>query len=606
MDMEKQKEKKLDPEEPKSMVYRLWKKSRDLLKKEEKEGTDGQKPQTEEEAREVFLRESSVDPQAAEWLRLDDPEKDYLALLWQSWEPSRGIKPPYDLTSYLAEQPADEQADQNTPQVQVRQRQERMRRELEHFHLHLQQMARLMLDGSPVEREVFQNACMQIHVTRDLMNAWLFVFPPQGGDHLSAEQVGQFLEESGVVYGVDWALAQRLVEDRIYLKILPIARGRRPVDGTDGELIECIPHETILAVSRNADGSMDYKSSSKTHLIKKGDPVYKLVPPGEPRAGVNLHGAKIPGHAGMAVNFPRIANTMVSSDGYALLSAIDGHIYYENNNFVVEALLVIDGNVDATVGNLDYEGDILVEGDVLEGFTVKATGNISVNGMVENAVLYAGGNITVAKGANGNGTGVLEAEGEIRAKFLENCIAKSSGDIYADSIIWSQIFCRGSLYVQAGRGVIIGGSLVVERFIEVDTIGNASRRPLTLKLGMSAELLARRDELEEELATLQKNLLELSKNLEYLETKDEEVRREKQYAQMKLQKPAMQIQERHLLMQLEHVYTVINDPRGGTLRCGTLYPPVHIEIDGAFATVQEMHTNALVYKSSGGVVVGNC
>ena len=55
--------------------------------------------------------------------------------------------------------------------------------------------------------------------------------------------------------------------------------------------------------------------------------------------------------------------------------------------------------------------------------------------------LSAGGDILLHKGMRGMRTGVLEAEGDITAKFLEDCNIFSRNNIQAEYIINSEVSC---------------------------------------------------------------------------------------------------------------------------------------------------------------------
>ena len=52
-------------------------------------------------------------------------------------------------------------------------------------------------------------------------------------------------------------------------------------------------------------------------------------------------------------------------------------------------------------GNIQFDGSVVIQGDVAKGMSVKATGDIEVAGIVEMASLEAGGNITVKSGVIG-------------------------------------------------------------------------------------------------------------------------------------------------------------------------------------------------------------
>lgn len=561
-----------------SMLYRLWRKSKEALTKKEEEG----ERVTQQEETTAFYHEVAVEKDnLPSWLDEEGP-KDPLRELWMKCGGYGSYAP-------------EEYAPGDQPP------------ELKAFWERIRQTARLMLlgDEAEVSEDSFENTTILLRTSMDNMTEWMFLLPPQGGPDVTPEEIAVALDESRVKFGIDWDLAQRVVQERLYFKLLPIARGQQPVDGTDGKLIECYSRESTLTLKERPDGTIDYKSSGSTRLISIGDVICRLEPPGDPVNGVDVRGAKVQAKAGTPARFPRIKNTVVSPEGDELRSAISGHIYYENDQFMVESLLVIDGNVDGTVGNLNYDGDIRIQGDICEGFTVKATKSITVGGMVASATVIAGGNIVVEKGVNGNGMGRLEAKGKICSKFLENCTAASGGDIVAESIIWSDLFCRGSVTVTAGRGVIIGGSVVALESITAKVVGNSSRRHIDITLGCPPEILEKRDKLEAELSVLQKELSGMIKDINFLQGKTEDPRRNKQYNEFCLKKPLLQMRERRMTEQLKDAYEIISAAKRGTLRCETLFPPARIFIGAGTQMVNEVHNNCLVYGANGEVMIGS-
>lgn len=561
-----------------SMLYRLWRKSKEALAKKEEEG----EAVSVQEAKEAFYQEVAVEKEnIPTWLTEEAP-RDPLRELWEKC----GGHGKYDPEEFF---PGDQPPDMRAFWDQVR------------------RTARLALlgDEAEVAEDSFENTTILLRTSADGMTEWMFLFPPQGGADVSPEEIAVALDESRVKFGIDWDLAQRVVNERLYFKMLPIARGRQPVDGADGKLIECYSRESTLTLKERPDGTIDYKSSGTTRTISIGDVICRLEPPGDPVDGVDVRGSKVPAKPGQPARFPRIKNTVVSPEGDELRSSISGHIYYENDQFVVENLLVIDGNVDGSVGNLNYDGDIRIQGDIGEGFTIKATKSITVGGMVASARVIAGGNILVEKGVNGNGIGSLEAKGKICSKFLENCKAVSGGDIVAESIIWSDLFCRGSVQVMAGRGVIIGGSVVALESINARVIGNSSRRQIDITLGCPPEILEKRDTLEAELSVLQKELSALIKDINFLKGKTEDPRRNKQYNELCLKKPLLQMRERRMTEQLNEAYEIIAAAKRGTLRCETLYPPARIFIGAGTQVVNEVHNNCLIYGANGEVMIGS-
>ena len=89
-------------------------------------------------------------------------------------------------------------------------------------------------------------------------------------------------------------------------------------------------------------------------------------------------------------------------------------------------------DVDNTTGDIEYEGNVIVHGNVRAGFTLKASGDITIMGVVEGANVDAGGNLTVNRGIQGMNKAQIHAGGDIVSKFVENATIVCGGNIETD------------------------------------------------------------------------------------------------------------------------------------------------------------------------------
>lgn len=543
-----------------SLLYRFWLKTR------------GEKAKEEEE-------QGPAQPDLSSPAPCEQAVQDALSLLWREWNPRSSCPGLYDALSA----------------------EERSSGEVRRFGDRIAHEAKRILSMAESAQEQCMDASVMLGLSGDLMSAWIFVFPPRaGGKMLDREMLEGALRAEGISYGIQEDMVLSLTNGERYFQILPIARGLPARNGEDGKL-----YDNLLAgeasEQKNAEGKLEYISFC---MVKKGDVICRASQPTEPVDGISVKGAKVRGIPGKPVQFPRVPNTVLSPQGDALIAAIDGRIAYNNNSFVVDNVLVIGEDVNVEVGDIEYDGDVLVQGDIREGHMVRATGDVLVRGMVENVIIIAGGNITLEQGMNGNGEGRLEAQGEIRTKFLENCTAWAKGSIYAESIICSDVASDDSIYAVDGPGVIIGGSCTALRLIRAQRIGTKSYRETVVANGCSPQLLRRCMQAEQDLDELQKKLDGVVKDTAFLEGQTElSVERKKLLGKLRLDRSVLRMKEKRLSDRLSDIRRQIDNAPAGRIECQILYPNTKVVIGNASLTINSTYRSCVVRLSGGAITV---
>ena len=228
------------------------------------------------------------------------------------------------------------------------------------------------------------DAICRVYVSKDKLIAWCFAFPPyEGGEELSSAMVGMALEKAGVKVGIDPQGMVSMFQEPRYLRLVPMAFGEPPVEGEDGQITENFPRELTREVVVDEHGIADYRAMNYVQIIKKGSVICDITPPVKGTPGIRLDGKPIPPRSVQMPKVPRGVNTTLSEDGRQLLATMDGHLEYTNGAFHVRPVLEIHGDVDYNTGNIDFIGDVQITGDVRENFSVRATGSITVDGIVE-------------------------------------------------------------------------------------------------------------------------------------------------------------------------------------------------------------------------------
>jgi uncharacterized protein (DUF342 family) len=437
-----------------------------------------------------------------------------------------------------------------------------------------------------------------VYIEADGMHAFLFLLPPTGGGlPLTPQQVYPFLAGQQVRFGINEQTVEEACARKRYLTLIPVAAGTLPVHGEDGYIVDHFRRKTEIHYALREDGTMDYRDLGWLQTAEKDQLISEAIPPTPPVAGTTVRGTEMPGRPGKTMLPPSGGGTRLSEDKTRLLAELDGVVGFSFQRFTVTPLLIIQGDVDNTVGDLDVLGDVIIHGDVLEGFNVQATGSITVRGMVEAARLAAGTDIRVGLGINGAGAGHLAAGRDILCKFIENTTVTAGGSVVCDAIVGATVTCDDSLFVNTGKGALIGGAVTVQNRIQAKVIGTANGRQIDLILGSPADFLDEQHELEEKLAELKEQLEAREKNLEFL-SQDAPVPQAGQPDNTDGLKNSILLYRRRVLAaqrSLDELISSRKDYSHCRLIAGTLHTPANVSIGHAFLPVRQTIMDVEMY-----------
>ena len=327
-------------------------------------------------------------------------------------------------------------------------------------------------DEQPVLPDL--DAKAEVFLARNNLTAWLLVYPPVGGGKpLDREALDQALEKQQVRYGVDEALLDTLVrEPGRCFRLFTAARGLAPEAGADGQVIEKFPRVREHKPVEGDYDQMDYTNLGLIYNVEQGGEICRIILPTAGTPGRTVQDREIPAKEGKAAAVPKGQNTAISEDGQSLVATMSGHVEFSGQGFHIKPVMDIPGNVDFSVGNISFLGDVCIRGDVRSGFTVKATGSITIDGVVEACTIEAGQDLVVVKGVQGDNQAVLRAEGSVFAKYLENCCVYARQDLETECIINCDVYCGGTVTAHSGHGKIIGGRIRAAQMVNAGIIGS--------------------------------------------------------------------------------------------------------------------------------------
>ncbi|NLU48793.1 MAG: DUF342 domain-containing protein [Syntrophomonadaceae bacterium] len=328
---------------------------------------------------------------------------------------------------------------------------------------------------------------VEVHLTRDSMEAYLTVHPPRpGGKPATFENAVRALKEARVVEGILPASISEALSLENWGKPILVARGLPAVDGEDAHLDYHfpLPEERFRPVEME-DGKVDYRNLNLIYNVRRGELLVVRTPSKKGTMGITVTGVPIPPKPGKQVALPRGRNTLVDDTGNRLYAAVDGHVSLVSGKVTVQPVLEIWGNVDYAVGNIDFLGSVLVNGSILSGFTVKAGGDIEVRGVVEAASVEAGGNILIRNGIAGARKAVVTAGGSIFTRFVENATVEAGQDIVVgNGIVQSVVRANRSVKAEQRKGTIVGGIIQAGEEICGRVIGSPFCVQTVLEVGV--------------------------------------------------------------------------------------------------------------------------
>ncbi|HUW68860.1 MAG TPA: FapA family protein [bacterium] len=361
------------------------------------------------------------------------------------------------------------------------------------------------------------DALLTVEVAQQEMEARVVLTPPQpGGCDLSRDVILAYLRNNRVVFGVIEEALQGLEDAPRYREPILVAQGQRAENGEDARIQFLFETDRSKLNLEEKNGRVDYKELHLVQNVVEGQALARKIQAKQGIPGRTVTGKLLPSKNGKDIQLPLGKNVHASDDGLTVIADVNGEATYINSKVNVETVYTINGDVDLKSGNQFFLGTIVIMGNVEDGFSVKATGNIEVRGNVGKAEISAEGDIIVHQGITGKGAGVVTAGKNLWAKFVENAqIFAGDNVIVTQSIINSEITAEKRIVCAGGKhAAIIGGHYRACEEINAKTIGSLTGGAETvLEVGSDPKSKARMDELDAKLKLLQRQLDELDKNI---------------------------------------------------------------------------------------------
>jgi len=333
---------------------------------------------------------------------------------------------------------------------------------------------------------------------------------------------GALPEKGAVLRAIEDAhIKQELIKneeiDRIFTEVIIdqkvlIAQGQPKKDGKNGSVKYLFKTGIEDLLKEGEKGKVNYKEVSFIQFVSAGTPVVELIPPEKGTPGLTVTGETIPVKDGNPAQVPSGINIAVSSQNpNQIVSTLDGSVSLKRNKIVVDPIVVIEGDVDFSTGNVNFKGAVVIKGGVKSGFSVKSQSDVTINEVVEDAVIEAEGNVTLKSGFVGRGVGSIKAGGDIFLPFAENQSIYAGGSVYvSDVLLHCTVESNGKVIVSGNKGVI-GGSISAYELIEAQSVGSQTFTKTILSVGMKKETREKIEQWSTSLKTNRGNVEKVNK-----------------------------------------------------------------------------------------------
>lgn len=363
------------------------------------------------------------------------------------------------------------------------------------------------------------------HISADKLNAYLRINLYDKESEITFEEIMDYLKEQSIIYNIknkDDIL--NYVKKREYSKDFIIAQGIAPINGLDAKLVYDVNLSEENNFIEKDDGTIDFQNLNNVINISKDDVICHIIPAKEGKDGIDVFGNTILYKKGKDIYFNNGINTYISEDGMKLKASADGRVKFnkENSKIHIENVYSVE-NVDNATGNIDFKGSVVINGDVKSGFSVKATNDIKIRGMVQGAFIEAGNDVVITNGMNGAGKGKIYAKGNIVSKYIENATIISDKCIYAEALINSDVTAKESIILRGKNSAILGGTSKANDMIYAKAIGSKTYIETNVIIDLSIYK-------EQEAKYLKTKILNMNLNKE-LEVKLKEFRKLEQNAE---------------------------------------------------------------------------
>lgn len=423
---------------------------------------------------------------------------------------------------------------------------------------------------------------------------------------VKSEEIIKLLKDKNIIFGLKYNIIDEICKNSKTVFNELIAEGLPHENGLDAKIDFTVNKEHRAKPQLLEDGRVDFKNMGFVEAVKAGDVLAIKTPATKGKNGTTVTGKVIRAKDGKEAVFKIGKNMRLSADGLQAIAEVDGTILFDNDKISVIQMLEIKGDVGVETGNINFQGQVIINGNVTSGYSIECDGDLVINGVVEGATLRTNGSLVISRGIQGHDNANIYCEGNLTSNFINSATVFSRGDIETGAIMNSIVKSDGKITVKGKKGLIVGGDITSKSDIEANVVGSEMGIITSIKLGVDIEVIEELKALTTEVKEKMEMHDKLDKSIKLLKVKVSQ-NPEDERSLFMLNKYGVSFTEldeqlNEKRMRLKMLNELVNNIRGAQLKARTIYPGTRVKIGSTSYYVKYEMTHTIITKDRGEIV----
>ncbi|SHI44115.1 hypothetical protein SAMN02745163_00264 [Clostridium cavendishii DSM 21758] len=205
------------------------------------------------------------------------------------------------------------------------------------------------------------------------------------------DEILKNLSDNKIVYGILEENMQEIIKKESVQDFL-IAKGKHPIPTVQDEIE--IKFKSIIEKHFNEDENhINFREICDIATVNPGDVLLVKQEGKEGEAGKDVFGKEIACEKLKIIKLK--AGGGCSIKGNAIVADISGNPSYIGDIISVNSIHTVEGDVDLSTGNINFSGQVKINGNVMPGMTVIAGTGALIGGQVDKAVIKSNGETVI-------------------------------------------------------------------------------------------------------------------------------------------------------------------------------------------------------------------